>query len=108
MHLIQDENGQMVHHGHTAGDASEHHCGGNCSSCASAGDERKEALALLKYMQKHNAQHAAELDRVAANLEKLDMKDVADQIRAAVSEFQKGNLRLSLAATLAGEHIKEV
>ena len=108
MHLIQDENGQMVHHGHTAGDAGEHHCGGNCSSCASAGDERKEALALLQYMQKHNAQHAAELDRVAANLEKLDMKDVADQIRAAVSEFQKGNLRLSLAATLAGEHIKEV
>lgn len=108
MHLIQDENGQLVHHGHDAGDSQAHHCSGDCKTCGSAGDEKKEAVALLQYMQKHNVQHAAELDRVAANLEKLDMKDVADQIRAAVSEFQKGNLRLSLAATLAGEHIKEV
>lgn len=109
MHMVQDENGHMTHHGHDACQESGHHCG----SCQNAGecsehDPKKEALALLKYMQQHNEQHAAELDRMAANLDKLGMENVAEQMRAAVSEFQKGNLRLSLAATLAEGYIKEV
>lgn len=109
MHIVQDGNGQMVHHGHDACQQPGHQCTG----CASAGecgerDPKKEAIALVKYMLQHNQQHAAELERVAANLDKLGMGDVAEQLRAAVSEYQKGNLRLSLASTLAAEHVKEV
>lgn len=109
MHMVQDENGQMVHHGHDACQQPDHQCTG----CASAGecgghDPKKEAVALVKYMLQHNQQHAAELERVAANLDKLGMGDVAEQLRAAVSEFQKGNLRLSLASALAAAYVKEV
>ena len=111
MHMIQDENGNMVHHHGQEGCAEhEHHCGHcqNHGECEGERDERKEAIAVVNYMLQHNQQHAAELDRMAANLDKLGMSDVADQLRAAVSEYQKGNLRLSLAATLAKEHTKEV
>jgi positive regulator of sigma E activity len=106
--MVQDENGQMVHHGHDACQEG-HHCG-SCQNAENCGehDPKKEAMAMLQYMQQHNQQHAAELDRIAVNLDKLGMTDVAEQLRSAVSEYQKGNLRLSLAVTLAGEHMKEV
>ena len=109
MHMVQDENGQMVHHGHDACGQPGHQCTG-CQGAGECGehDPKKEAMALVKYMLQHNQQHALELERLAANLDKLDMHDVAEQLRAAVSEFQKGNLRLSLASSLAAEHVKEV
>ena len=109
MHMVQDENGQMVHHGHEACQQPGHQCTG-CHSAGECGarDPKKEAVTLLKYMLQHNQQHAAELDRLAANLDKLGMGDAAEQLRAAVSEYQKGNLRLSLASSLAAEHVKEV
>ena len=37
---------------------------------------------------------------LAESLEKLGLMDSAKQIREAVTEFQKGNMRLSLALTL--------
>lgn len=114
MHLIQDENGSMVGHAHehTHDHCHEHshdhshECSHECGSCGEA-DHAKETLALLTYMLSHNEQHANELDQMANNLEKLGMADAAKQIKEGVSDFQKGNMRLSLALTLVKEQQKE-
>lgn len=58
-------------------------------------------------MLDHNTHHAAELDQMADNLQKLGMDVAAKQIKDAVSDFQKGNLRLSLALTTVKEQMKE-
>lgn len=126
MHLIKDENGNLVHHGHA--DSHEHthehthedgvthshaegdsHChthgDGHCGSCES-GDCKNETVALLTYMLQHNEHHAAELDQMADNLKKLNMDAAAKTIKEAVSDFQKGNMRLGLALTLVKEELK--
>ena len=122
MHLLQDENGNNVSHahggegkaslvhthdGHTHEHEDGHSCGGehNCSTCK--GDCTSETVALLSYMLQHNQHHAAELDQMAANLRKLGMEAAANQISEGVSEFQKGNMRLSLALALVREELKE-
>ena len=64
-------------------------------------------VVLLSYMLDHNEHHAAELDQMAENLQKLGMDSAAKQIKDAVSDFQKGNLRLSLALTTVKEQLKE-
>ena len=124
MHLIKDENGNPIPHGAGHDHGHEHchdhgheHCHDHghehCHECHDADDcsaedrTQKETVALLAYMQQHNEQHAAELDQMAANLEKLGLMDAAKQIREGVSDFQKGNMRLSLALTLVKEHFKE-
>ncbi|MDD3279938.1 MAG: cobalt transporter [Lachnospiraceae bacterium] len=112
MHLIKDENGNPIPHGgqeHTAESCENHgHCHDHEHSCQHCdGDHKDETTALLGYMLSHNEHHAQELEQMAVNLEKLGMSDAAAQIKEAVSEFQKGNMRLSLALTLVKEHIKE-
>ena len=79
-----------------------------CNACGSEEKCKDENLALLTYMLQHNEHHAAELDEMADKLEKAGMADAAKQIREGVSDFQKGNMRLSLALTLVKEHLKEV
>ena len=108
MHLLKDENGNPVaHSGHDHGHCEEH-CHDHGHSCQECGhDHREESVALLGYMLSHNEHHAQELDQMADNLEQLGMTDAAAQIKEAVSEFQKGNMRLSLALTLVKEHLKE-
>ena len=107
MHLIKDENGNPVPHG-AHEHCQEHAHGEGCTGeCASEGKCKNETVALLDYMLHHNEQHAAELDQMAANLEKLGLGDAARQIRDGVSDFQKGNMRLSLALTLVKEQLKE-
>ena len=61
---------------------------------------------LLAYMVQHNEQHARELDQMADNLIKLGMDEAARTIKEGVSDFQKGNMRLSLALTLVKEEMK--
>ena len=117
MHLIKDENGNLVQHGHA--DSHEHthehthedgvthshthshaegdnHChthgDGHCGSCEN-GDC-------------NNEHHAAELDQMADNLKKLNMDAAAKTIKEAVADFQKGNMRLGLALTLVKEELK--
>ena len=114
MHLLKDENGNPIPHGaHDHGHCHEHshegcghasECGGTCNTEEKC---KNETVALLTYMQQHNEQHAAELDQMAENIEKMGMKDAAQQIREGVAEYQKGNMRLSLALTLVKEHLKE-
>ena len=126
MHLIKDENGNLVHHGHehtpehshehTHADGVTHthsyaHSHGDCGStdhCGSCegGDCKKETVALLTYMLQHNEHHAAELDQMADNLEKMGLSSSAKTIKEAVADFQKGNMRLGLALTLVKEEMK--
>ena len=87
MHLLHDENGNPVPHG-------GHH-------------EHSHEHSHSTYMLQHNEHHAAELDEMADKLEKAGLADAAKQIREGVSDFQKGNMRLSLALTLVKEQLKE-
>lgn len=91
-------------HGHDHGHCHDH--GEGCSSCG-GGDCTKETVALLTYMLQHNEHHAVELEQMAVNLQKMGMDAAAKQISEGVSEFQKGNMRLSLALTLVKEQLKE-
>ena len=52
-------------------------------------------MALMKYMANHNAAHARELADLAIQLEKAGNHMAYEQVMAAVSDFEKGNLRLS-------------
>ena len=114
MHLIKDENGNLVQHGHehTPEHSHEHtHSHGDCGStdhCGSCegGDCKKETIALLTYMLQHNEHHAAELDQMADNLQKMGLDNSAKTIKEAVADFQKGNMRLGLALTLVKEEMK--
>ena len=54
-----------------------------------------ELLALMKYMIGHNAAHANELAELAVQLQKAGRHVAYEQVMAAVSDFEKGNLRLS-------------
>jgi len=134
MHIVYDENGNIMphqgpghkeesnhthehqhasgeehthEHSHAGGETHEHthECSHDCATCGGH-DHKKETVALLTYMLSHNEQHAAELDQMANNLEQLDMKEAAKQIKESVSDFQKGNMRLSLALTLVKEEAK--
>ena len=56
----------------------------------------QELLALMKYMVSHNAAHARELADLAIQLEKAGSHAAYEQVMAAVSDFEKGNMRLSV------------
>ena len=129
MHLLQDENGNVIPHGHEGEHCHYHdeaHCdrheGDHCEvkeggACPHSGHEHhhehhhdhgpmdtKEQMAkLLDYMLKHNQSHAAELDKMAARLNEEHMPEAAEQVRKAVDEFTKGNLYLSLALSSVKE-----
>ena len=103
MHLIKDENGNTIPHGHEQAHDCGHSCGG---SCKEAGECKNETVALLTYMLQHNEHHAAELDQMADNLAKMGMDAAAKTIKESVSDFQKGNMRLGLALTLVKEEMK--
>lgn len=134
MHLIKDENGNLVHHGHEHShehthengvththahsheESQEHNhshedasCGHShgegCGSCQ-GGDCKNETIALLTYMLQHNEHHAQELDQMAENLEKMGLPAAAKTIKEGVADFQKGNMRLGLALTLVKEEMK--
>ena len=83
-----------------------HECSGSCSGCASKCQHTpmEELLALMRYMANHNASHAKELADLAVQLEKAGSHAAYEQVMAAVSDFEKGNLRLS--AVLSAMDIK--
>ena len=56
----------------------------------------EELTALMNYMVGHNATHAKELADLAAQLEKIGNHVAYEQVMAAVSDFEKGNMRLSV------------
>ena len=85
----------MEDHEHHTHDCTEHtHCEGDCAACQQH-SPREELTALMKYMVGHNASHANELAKLAEQLRDLGETAAYDQIMLAVSDFEKGNLRLS-------------
>ena len=56
----------------------------------------EELVALMKYMVGHNAAHAKELADLAVQLDKAGNHAAYEQVMAAVSDFEKGNMRLSV------------
>ena len=93
------------HHHHHDHDHHDHHhhdhdhgCSGSCQGCASQCEHTpmEELMALMRYMVGHNASHARELADLATQLEKLGNHAAFEQVMAAVSDFEKGNMRLSM------------
>ena len=83
-------------HGHAH--THDHGCSGSCAGCASQCEHTpmEELMALMKYMVGHNAAHAKELADLAAQLDKAGNHAAYEQVMAAVSDFEKGNMRLSV------------
>ena len=83
-----------------------HSCSGSCHGCAGGCEHTpmEELLALMKYMVGHNASHARALADLAVQLEKAGSHAAYEQVMAAVSDFEKGNMRLS--AVLASLDVK--
>ena len=87
-------------HLHGEGHAHDHshECSHDCHSCGGGCEHTpmEELVALMKYMVGHNASHARELAELAAQLEKAGSHAAFEQVMAAVSDFEKGNMRLSV------------
>ena len=85
-------------HAHTHSHEHAHSCDHNCGGCASQCEHTpmEELMALMKYMVGHNAAHAKELADLAVQLEKAGSLMAYEQVMAAVSDFEKGNMRLSV------------
>ena len=101
-HHHHDHDHEHHHHDHDH-DHHHHHdhdhgCTGSCQGCASQCEHTpmEELIALMKYMVGHNASHAKELADLAGQLEKLGNRMAYEQVMAAVSDFEKGNMRLSM------------
>ncbi|MBQ2383924.1 MAG: cobalt transporter [Oscillospiraceae bacterium] len=84
-------------HGEGHAHDHEHDCAGGCDHCHTPCEHTpmEELMALMKYMVGHNAAHARELAELAVQLEKAGSHMAYEQVMAAVSDFEKGNLRLS-------------
>ena len=82
------------HHDHEHGHCHDHGCQGGCGHCHHTPME--ELVALMKYMVGHNAAHAKELADLAAKLDQAGNRMAFEQVMAAVSDFEKGNMRLSV------------
>lgn len=89
MHLIKDENGNLIPHGnehtHEHEHAHEHFAGTN------------KTLVLMQYMLDHNEHHAEELVQMANT---LGESEAAVVVMNAVEQFKKGNEILAYAIKL--------
>ena len=99
-HLEQEQHDHEYMHQHNIPHEHTHehsndpvHCDGDCHSCD--GDPKVELIALLQYMVNHNAAHTNELVDLANQLKNLGENMAFEQVMAAVSDFEKGNMRLS-------------
>ena len=93
MHMDHEHHGCGHCHDHQDHHHHHDHCDGHCH-CDHTPTE--ELVALMKYMVGHNAAHARELAELADQLEKAGSHTAYEQVMAAVSDFEKGNMRLSV------------
>ena len=95
-HAHPHDHDHLHDHGHEH--THSHDCTHDCGTCGSHCEHTpmQELLALMKYMTSHNAAHARELADLAIQLEKTGNKAAFEQVMAAVSDFEKGNMRLSM------------
>jgi len=106
VHTHDHEHPHSHDHLHEHGHEHSHCHASDCASCGGGCEHTpmEELLALMKYMVGHNASHAKELADLAVQLEKAGSHSAYEQVMAAVSDFEKGNLRLS--AVLASLDVK--
>lgn len=84
------------HHEHQHDHEHHDHCHGECGGCAGCEHTpMEELMALMKYMVGHNASHAQELANLAKQLDEAGEHVAYEQTMQAVSDFEKGNMRLS-------------
>ena len=85
---------------HTHEHTHDHSHGCDPHSCSTCGGcehtPREELIALMNYMCGHNAAHARELASLAQQLEEAGEHSAYEQVMAAVADFEKGNMRLSV------------
>ena len=86
------------HHHHDHDHDHGHDCSCGCAGCGGGCEHTpmEELVALMKYMVGHNAGHAKDLANLAAQLQQLGSPTAYEQVMAAVSDFEKGNMRLSM------------
>ena len=86
-----------IPHDHVHDHDHPHDCAHECGTCESHCEHTpmEELMALMQYMVGHNAAHARELADLAAQLEQAGNHTAYEQVMAAVSDFEKGNLRLT-------------
>ena len=102
MHFDHDHHDHDHHHhdhDHHHHDHHDHdHCTSDCGTCGCQCEHTPmdELVALMKYMVGHNAAHAKELADLANQLEKIGNRAAYEQVMTAVSDFEKGNMRLSM------------
>ena len=95
MHLDHDHVGNAHDHPH-----DHPHCESDCAACGGCEHTPMEELtALMKYMVGHNAAHAQELAQLAKQLDSAGQHTAYEQVMQAVSDFEKGNLRLQTVLT---------
>ena len=105
------EQGHCHNHEHCHQDHDHCHCDGHCHQdhdhCHCDGHchhtPMEELVALMKYMVGHNAAHAKELADLAAKLDQAGNHMAYEQVMAAVSDFEKGNMRLSVVLAALNE-----
>ena len=95
-HAHPHEHEHLHDHGHEH--THSHECTGSCQGCASQCEHTpmEELMALMQYMANHNAAHAKELADLAVQLQKAGKDAAYEQVMAAVSDFEKGNMRLQV------------
>ena len=83
-------------HGEGHSHDHSHECAHECHSCESHCQHTpmEELHALMQYMANHNAAHANELAGLAQQLEQAGNHAAFEQVMAAVSDYEKGNMRL--------------
>jgi len=97
MHIDHDHIGSHCHDHERNHDHHDHEHSHDCAHCGTPCEHTPmdELKALMKYMVGHNAAHAKELADLAGQLENIGEHVAYEQVMAAVSDFEKGNLRLS-------------
>ena len=86
------------HHDHDHHHHDHDHCHSDCGSCQSKCEHTpmEELMALMQYMVGHNTAHANELAQLAKQFQIAGNSAAYEQVMAAVSDFEKGNMRLSV------------
>ena len=85
-------------HDHHHHDHDHDHCTSDCGTCQGhcQPTPMQELMALMQYMVGHNASHARELAELAKQFQAVGNHAAYEQVMAAVSDFEKGNMRLSV------------
>jgi hypothetical protein len=95
-HEHEHSHGDVTHthaHSHEEGHEHEH-------THEHVDKPQDEDTAVLSYMLDHNRHHAQELAVIAKHLREQGKDEAAAQIEKGVEDFEKGNMRLSIALSL--------